>query len=336
MAILGRLGTERWPRWLRFALPAALAVILAWTAFLWWRSFTGNAGLPEAPGPARAGSEIASYDSSFLDVSQPMGVAVSPDGQRIYVSNSSGDRTVSVFDPDGNLIQSLAPPDTSAAARVPVYLAVDSGGRLFVTDREQAKIFVYDTEGNFTGTFPSSPPADWHPLGVSVDNHDNVYVTDVTPDRHRIIVFGPDGSQRLEFGTQGSGQGQFWFPNAVAVDQQGRIYVADSNNGRVQYFSADGTYIGELGRGLGPGDLELPRGLAIDPQGRMYVVDIQHQDVAVYQTGDGAPVSLGSFGSEGAADGQFEYPNGIALDGNGRLYITDKDNGRVQVWEYPQ
>lgn len=335
MTVIGRFGAERWPRWLWVVLPTALLVVLAWTGVLWWQSFHHSAEtVPGVPWSNRPGERSPTYRASIFGLLQPMGVAVSPNGQRIYVTNTAGDREVAVFDVRGDRVGALAPPGTDPSMRALVYVAVNSQGNVFVTDREQSKLFVFDADGTLRGTFPPSPPADWHPLGVTIDAEDNVYVTDVTPDKHRVLVFGPDGTLKLEFGKQGHGQGEFWFPNAVAIDAAGRIYVADSNNGRVQIFQSDGSYLTEVGHGLGSSDLQLPRGLAIDPAGRLYIVDTSRHTIAVFQTGDDGPAYLGSFGSRGIGDGEFFFPNGIAAYGSDRLYITDRENGRVQIWGY--
>ena len=127
------------------------------------------------------------------------------------------------------------------------------------------------------------------------------------------------------------------FPNGVAVDGDGRVYVTDSNNGRLLVFDAAGTVVAKIGRGGGAGNLGLPRGIVVDGAGRVFVVDTSSQGVSVYRSlaeGDLAPEHLGFFGGHGIADGEFAFPMGIAVDGHGRIYIADTANDRVQVWSY--
>jgi sugar lactone lactonase YvrE len=127
------------------------------------------------------------------------------------------------------------------------------------------------------------------------------------------------------------------FPNGVAVDKDGLVYVTDSNNGRLLVFGEDGSVRAQVGRGSGTGNLGLPRGLAVDSNGRVFVADTSGQAVFVYR----APSSdsrrldyLGSFGTLGVADGQFRYPNSVAIDARGRVYVADTFNDRVQIWSY--
>jgi len=131
--------------------------------------------------------------------------------------------------------------------------------------------------------------------------------------------------------------GQFSFPNAVAVDGTGTMYVSDSNNGRLVVLDPSGVQIATLRRGPYEGDLGMPRGLAIDDEARLYVVDTTDQSVKVYRQpaqAIGQPAYLGRFGAYGRADGAFSFPNAVATDARGRVYVADWDNDRVQIWSY--
>jgi sugar lactone lactonase YvrE len=152
-------------------------------------------------------------------------------------------------------------------------------------------------------------------------------VTDVTPGQHRVMVSIRRTSRSPS--AEGNGDGEFSFPNAVAVDGQGRIYVSDSNNGRVQMFDAAGAYTGTIDTWPG-GKLGLPGGLAIDGRDRMFVADTLSGLVQVYDV-SGAAKFLYSFG--GGAEHPLHYPNGLGVDRAGRVYITDRENNRVEVWQ---
>ena len=111
------------------------------------------------------------------------------------------------------------------------------------------------------------------------------------------------------------------FPNGVAVDAAGNVYVTDSNNGRLLVFDAAGTVVAQVGRGIGDGNLGLPRGVAVSGDGRVYVADATGQGVFVYSTlkeGERRLEYLGYFGGQGIEDGSFQFPNGLALDARGR------------------
>jgi sugar lactone lactonase YvrE len=127
------------------------------------------------------------------------------------------------------------------------------------------------------------------------------------------------------------------FLNGLAVDADGLVYVADSNNGRILAFGADGTVVARVGRGVGEGELALPRGVAIDDEGRVHVGDATAQGVQVFDAPNlqtGRMEYLGFFGGPGTGDGKFAFPNGVALDAQGRVYVADTFNGRIQIWGY--
>ena len=116
----------------------------------------------------------------------------------------------------------------------------DSGGRIFVSDGNNARISVWDAQGNFlfvfgtgTGQFSVSLPR-----GMYVDQKDRLHIVDAVG--HNIKVFDvSEGEPSLlfEFGDFGVGDGQFNFPNDICLDLTGRIYVADRENNRVQVWS---------------------------------------------------------------------------------------------------
>ncbi len=365
------------PRGRRYAI--LLAILLALLAVViliaLWYAWTRKplTELPEAVGIAR--SVPPRFLFSIYDVGSPIGVAVSPSGDRVYVSESDGERAVKVFDRDGKLLQSLVPPGSTRLIRSPVYIALDDQGRVYVTDRLQHAIFIYGPDGKYLdsmfsptlrlrawametggeqygqpdleliylfgdkhvlarrpdGTVLSPLPTPtydaWAPLGIAWANG-NLYITEVTKGYHRVMVFDRDLKQVLEFGREGTGQGEFSYPNGIALDRQGQIYVTDSNNGRVQVFSPKGEFLELFGSGWA-----LPRGIKIDNQGRVYVVDVLEHKLRVLQTG-AADRQLYDVGEEGNDDGKFILPNDVAIDGAGKVYVVDRRNNRLQVWTY--
>jgi len=272
------------------------------------------------------------YLFSIYDVQRPLGVAVDPAGQRIVVTESRGERVTKVFDGEGNEIMVLVPPGTKPSERSPTYVAIDRMGTMYVSDRMRGTIDIYDVDGTYLGAFnPGDKETRWSPLGLTLDDSGDLYVTEVTSLKHRIMVFDASGKLKLEFGKEGKAEGEFAFPNDVAVDSQGRIYVSDSNNYRVQIFDAQGRFLAELGSG-GKEVVGFPRGLAIEGN-YLYVIDTFSHLIRVYDLEQGGR-QLFTFGQRGVGDGEFNFPNDLAIDAMGKLYITDRENNRIQVWGY--
>ncbi len=131
-----------------------------------------------------------------------------------------------------------------------------------------------------------------------------------------------------EFGFYGEKDGDVLWPNSVAVDSQGDVYVSDDWLNRISVFNSDGEFKSVWGTsGSGQGELDGPAGLAFDANDNLYVVDSRNHRVQVF-TKDGNYVS--GFGSRGAAAGEFNTPWGISVDGDGAIYVADWKNNRVQ------
>jgi tripartite motif-containing protein 71 len=83
-----------------------------------------------------------------------------------------------------------------------------------------------------------------------------------------------DGAFLTTWGSSGSGNGQFSLPEGVATDGSGHVYVADTNNDRIQKFDASGTFLTTWGSvGSGNGQFDSPIGVATDGSGNVYVAD---------------------------------------------------------------
>ncbi len=272
------------------------------------------------------------YSYSLYGMSRPTGIAVNADGSRIYVTQTSGEPAVFVLDGQGKVLNAIGSPDV-ATDHVFVFVALNPvTGELYVSDRPAAKIHVYDADGTLLRDF--EPPASllgWQPLGVNFLADGHLLVTDAADNT--VHEFDADGQLVRTVGTDG----QFSFPNSAIVDAAGRLYVSDSNNGRLVIFGRDGALMGVIRRGPAAGDLGLPRGMALDDRGDLYVVDTADHTVKVYRPSSdpaGLPEFLGVFGQGGIGDGMFRFPNAVATDTRGRVYVADWSNDRIQVWSY--
>lgn len=257
-------------------------------------------------------------------------VKVHPQTGNIYVSDTANSR-VSVFSPQGEWLFSFNDIDQGRKLRRPLYLAFDKAGNVYVTDRLLHGLFIFTPRGKFIKQFfPNGEPNfKWAPIALYFDKNETLYVSDILGD-HRIMLFNPEGKLKLAFGSVRQAQkvkelpGSFSFPNSIVVDKKGRIFVADSDNRRLQVFDSKGKFLYVIEtRGL-------PRGIDIGFKDRLHIVDTPGHNVLVYSL---KGTELLAFGTVGIGLGQMAYPNGIDTVGR-RIYIADTVNNRVQVFAW--
>ena len=145
-------------------------------------------------------------------------------------------------------------------------------------------------------------------------------------------VTGVAGADTYTFsgmwGSLGTGEGQFSTPLGIALDTDSSVYVADTNNGRIQVFSRDGTYLRQWPVPYSEtAGSAWPVSIAINATGMVYVVDSQANTVQVFnRTG----YRFFWFGGTGVQDGAFVTPVDVAVGQDGTVYVADAYNHRVQ------
>ena len=172
---------------------------------------------------------------------------------------------------------------------------------------------------------------------VTVDDKgDKVYVVDiggVTSDQHRVRVFNArTGEHLFDIGKRGTGPGEFNLPRDVALGKDGRIYVVDGGNFRVQIFDKDAKFIKSFG-GVGKqlGNFARPKEIATDRDGNLYVADSAFGNFQIFDP-DGQLLMFIGERSERDIPAGYMLPSGIAVDEDGRIYFVDQWFGRVDVF----
>ena len=237
---------------------------------------------------------------------------------------------IQVFDRDGQFIRSWRTPDFNVDG--PSGLTVDRLGRLLVADTHFYRVLVYSSKGELLfqigdGVQAPTPGRFGYTTDVLTDKAGNFYVSEYG-ENDRIQVFSPEGKWLRQWGGHGYEPGQFLRPRALAMDDQERLYVADSCNHRIQVFDKLGNLLKIWGtRGAGPGQMSYPYDLAIGPDGYLYVCEYGNQRVQKF-TLDGK--SVGLWGSSGREPGLLNNPWALAIDRSGAVSVIDSNNHRVQ------
>lgn len=205
-------------------------------------------------------------------------------------------------------------------------LDYDPRSDTFVVVDRTARIQRFDAEGNFLNGWRMPEWERGKPVGVSFGPDGNIWIPDT--HYHRVIVYTIAGEFVRQFGTRGSGNGEFEFPTDVAFDKRGRIYVSEyGGNDRVQVFDPVGNYLFQFGTfGNGEGQMSRPQALLFVGD-ELFVADSCNHRIQVWSA-EGK--LLRTLGGSGSAPGEFRFPYGLSLDAAGDVIVTEYGNTRVQ------
>lgn len=214
---------------------------------------------------------------------------------------------------------------------------VASQDELFVSDSRNARIQVFDHDGNFLRAFDGAAGEVVllkRPMNLALADN-QLYVADYWQDK--IFVFTLDGELLRTIGEAGSGPGQFNAPGGITVGISGDLYVADFYNQRVQQLTAEGEFIRQWGTtgkvGIISGELNYPTDVALSQDGRLFIADGYNDRVQVFSgNGDFLTKWGGPFGFnvKGPFNGWFQTVSSIEVDSNNFVYAADFYNNRVQ------
>jgi DNA-binding beta-propeller fold protein YncE len=206
-------------------------------------------------------------------------------------------------------------------------VATDSRDRVYVFNRGEHPLLVFDPDGTFLASWGEGLFA--RPHGIFIGPDDAVYCADDCD--HTVRKFTPDGRLLLTLGVSGkpSDTGAagmdyrtvvragppFNYPTNLAISPGGELYVSDGyGNARVHKFSPDGRHLLSWGEpGGGPGQFHLPHGIAVDRQGTVYVADRENSRVQLF-------TPEGKYLSEWT---DVARPCQVFLDGEEKVYVAE-------------
>ena len=255
---------------------------------------------------------------------------------------------------------------TNVTLNQPGGLAFDTAGNLYIADtgdniiREVNLAGVISTvagdgEQGFGGDGgPAAAALLDSPVGVAVDAAGNIYIGDTHNNRVRevlasngnIVTIAGAGAAGFSGDGGAAASALLNMPTAVAVDSNGNVYIADTNNNRIRVIS--GTAINTVaGNGLqaysgdgGPAaaaGLDSPNGVAVDAAFNIYIGDTHNQRVRLVTFSTGIITTLAGTGVKGftgdgpAGAAALARPQGVAVDASGNVYLADSDNNRIRT-----
>ncbi|MBI5242673.1 MAG: tetratricopeptide repeat protein [Elusimicrobia bacterium] len=286
--------------------------------------------------------EFGSVGSGLGQFKKPRGLAVAPDG------------TVLVADWGNGRICRAQVANKMKTARVPQSLAMkllvsgpasvypypasalaSSGGLIYAYLSKAGQFVALDEEGKERVRFGrkqgKDPSVTKGTRGLAVSEALGIYVADTESDR--LQVFTATGGFKAEIGSGGvfgkGKEGRLSEPSAVAINDKGTVYVADTGNRRISAFSPDGAFLFAFDK-IGPHQLEQPTAVVYDEANFLFVLDRKLKKVFKCEPSGGY---LSAWGEAGERVGQFKDPVAMAYDGKSYLYVLDQGSPRVSVFD---
>jgi len=216
----------------------------------------------------------------------------------------------------------------------PYSVAVDSKGRVIVTDPGLGGIHIFDVEQHkykFVERKETSKDAMREPQCVAVDGNDRFYVTDSRAGK--VFIFGPGGKYVGVLGSLKGGEGFFKRPTGIAIDRDTQeIYVTDTLRDKIYVMDGHGQVLRTIGKhGSENGEFNFPTEVMVR-NGMLAVVDAMNFRV---QTFDRSGTFQSTIGNVGDSEGTMFRPKGIAIDSENHIYLVEGMRGTVQVFDKP-
>ena len=274
-------------------------------------------------------------------------VDIDSDGKSIWIAERCGANScagskldpILKFDDTGKLVKSFG----AGMFVFPHGIHVDVNGNVWVTDGQGNKegtighqVFKFSPEGKVlltlgkAGTPGTGRDTLNEPNDVVIAPNGDIFVADghsgqnpnARPDTNaRIVKYSKDGAFLMQWGTLGSGPGEFRTPHSLAFDSRGRLFVADRGNVRIQIFDQDGRFLDEWRQ------FSRVSGLFIDKNDMLYAADSESSETS--HPGWRRGLRIGS-----ARDGKVRYfipdpeqkptatsaAEGVAADSYGNVY----------------
>jgi hypothetical protein len=172
-------------------------------------------------------------------------VAADRDGLTYLLQRGDKADPVIVLDRGGKIVRSWG----RGMYTTPHAIRVDPQGNIWTTDAASSMVYKFSPEGKTllhieVGGQPTPCGNFCSTTDVAFASNGNVFIADGYRNA-RILEYSPAGKKLREWGSEGTGPGQFRLPHSIQVDESGVVYVADRENGRIQRFTSEGKYLGE-------------------------------------------------------------------------------------------
>lgn len=266
---------------------------------------------------------------------QPLGIAIDTNNAEIVIANTGLSR-VEFFDraghPRGFFVHRVPTADGGAREGLPKQVAIDSRGRLLVSDALAAFVDICDFRGRSIGRITLPAPDD------SLENGNGPGAIGIAPDgrilvasrgkQGRVHILDRDGRWLATWGATGAAPGQLSAITGLAITPKGEVFITCiATELGVQVFDEQGKYLRGWGEhDIGPGRFSQPAGIVVTPDARVWVTDTVRNNMQVF---DLAGNLVGTTGGEGP--GAWFFPGALASDGKGGLALVEMGGKRFRM-----
>lgn len=204
-------------------------------------------------------------------------------------------------------------------------MRVDSDDNVWVTDTGHHTVLKFSPTGKLllalgTTDRPGTRIDQFdRPTDVAFASNGDIFITDGYGNS-RVMKFSRDGKFISQWGTRGTGAGEFHLPHSIVIDKQQRVIVGDRENDRIQVFDLNGQLL-EIWPGF------APYGIALDSSQRVFVADGRASQILRLNEAGMVDWRLGS---KGHALGRFELPHMRAIDSAGNVFLAEVGGQRFQ------
>jgi len=268
---------------------------------------------------------------------KPVEVKSIPELNKFLVSDI-GRLSVIVFDLAGLEQRILEVPVGGPPLYMPLSIAVDSDGFIYVLERRASAVLVFDKAEKYQRAFSLKLLSVTSPTAMLIDKKNSLlFVSDAAT--RKIVVTDLKGVFIRSIGGAGEAEGEFSLPIAMALNSKGHLLVADAFSARIQIFDDTGRFLSRFGkRGDSPGDFQLIKSIAVDSSDNIYVVDGRAHNITIFNAQGELLLVMGGFYAATEtgklAPGGFSLPVGIDIDTSDKIYVVDQMNARVQIFQY--
>lgn len=257
-------------------------------------------------GRSKLGEFVVGRESIHRPIIKPYGLAIR-DG-RIYVCDTQGGSVI-IADLKTRRFRYLKP-EGQAAFKLPLNVAVDRDGTIYVTDTGREQVLILNPAGDLIGQIGGK--GEIKPSGI-VLTETQILITDLK--NSCVSIYDKQTRQMVRSfpAKTGEPEKRLFQPTNLALDPQGNICVSDSGGFAVKIFDPAGQHLKTVGElGVTPGQFALPKGIGVDRAGRMYVLDAAAPVIQLFDEQARLLMYFGQPSTSGA--GGLYLPAGLAID----------------------